>query len=88
MITDEEFNDMIDEAVVHLCDANPEFGAESLVEIAHLIAKAGMPQSIFNNIRQHVVNLAIDITGDSGFIKMKLECAEKTLREKRTTIIH
>ena len=88
MITPDEINEMIEEAVTHLVDDNPEYGAESLVELAYIFAKAGMPKESFNNIRQHIVKMAVEKTGDPGFIKMKLECAEKTLQEKRTTIIH
>jgi len=86
MITDEGINDLMDECINALCDDNPQHGAESLVELAHIFARAGMTQEIFQNIRAHIIKTAIQKTGDSGFIWMKLEESEKSLhRERRLT---
>jgi len=91
MITEDKINDLIDEAINQLSDDNPNFGAESLQDLAQIFAKAGLTKQSFMGIRQFIVNQAIEQT-DAMFIKEKLEIAEKKLQERRngtsTTIIH
>lgn len=79
----DKFNIMIDNAIIELIDDNPRKGAEALVEIAKVWAAAGLPQDSFMNVRQYIINEAIERT-DAAFIQDKLEASEKLLREQRT----
>ena len=79
---DDRFNAAIDEAIVHLCDDDPNQGAGALLEIAQMWAKAGLPQSSFTEVRQHIVNEAKART-DALFIDEKLLNAERLLQEQR-----
>ena len=91
MITEDKINDLIDEAINQLSDDNPNFGAESLQDLAQIFAKAGLTKESFMNIRHYIVNEAIQRT-DAVFIKEKLSIAEQQLQGARngtnTTIIH
>jgi len=78
----DRFNAAIDEAIVHLCDDDPNQGAGALVEIAHMWAKAGFPISSFMEVRQYIVNEAKSRT-DAIFIDEKLLSAERQLQEQR-----
>ena len=73
---------MIDEAIKHLSDSNINTGAEALVDIAHVFAKAGMPKQTFMDIRQYIIKEAIAKT-DPLFIQEKLKIAEQKLQEIR-----
>jgi hypothetical protein len=84
-MNDEQINNLIDECIDHLCDDNMETGAESLVELAQLWAKAGLPQYTFDNMRQFIVNQACERT-DKAFINEKLRHAERKLRDTRISI--
>lgn len=87
-ITDDQINDLIDEAINHLCDDSPDYGADTLVEIAHIFAAGGMPQHVFQNIRAHIINSAIERLGKSStmFIHHKLQKAEQKLFQERRKI--
>lgn len=84
-MTPDEFNELIDECIDHLCDDNPEYGAESLQELAMLWAKTPYGRQSFNNIRQHIVQSAIERLGiaASPFIHYKLQVAEQKLMHQR-----
>ena len=82
MITDDYINDRIEEAIDHLADDNPKMGAEAMVGIAELFAKAGMPYQTFLDMRQYIIKEAEERT-DAFFIKEKLIYAERNLREVR-----
>lgn len=88
MITDQYINDLMDEAIDHLCDDSPDYGADTLVELAHIFASAGMPKSTFQNIRTHIINSAIERLGKSStmFVHYKLQKAEQKLFEERRKI--
>ena len=83
MITVDSFNELIDDAIDHLCDDNIEYGAGCLREIAELWAKAGLPQQSFMDMRQHIINQAIERVGNAQFVELKLELAEKDSQRER-----
>ena len=83
MKTPDDFDSLVSEAIIELASDDINKGAECLVEIARLWAKAGLPQNSFNNIRKYIIEEAIERT-DALFIKTKVEIAERALREKRT----
>lgn len=83
----DRLNDLIDEAITALADDNPEAGADCLVELAHIFAKAGVGRTSFNNIRQHITQEAIKRTS-APFIHYKLKQAERKLRNGRTIVSH
>ena len=80
---DDPINPLIDECVDHLCDDNPEFGAESLVELANLFAKAGLGMQSFLNMREYIVQTAKERIGNHSFIDYKLKLAERELTKTR-----
>lgn len=80
----DKLNDLIDECIGDLCDDNAEHGAESLVELAIIWARAGMPQSSFADMRSHIVNSAIERVGSASFIQYKLKLAEQSLNRTRS----
>ncbi len=87
-MTEDEINKLIDECIDQLADDNTRVGAESLVELAHVWANAGIDISSFLDIRKYIINEAIERT-DPMFIEEKLQQAEQLLRETRcgSTII-
>ena len=91
MIEEYKVDDLINESINALADDNPKVGAETLVELAHIFAKAGMQRESFNNIRKHIIEQAIKRT-DPLFIKAKLEGQEQLLQGQRngkiSKIIH
>jgi hypothetical protein len=90
-MTPDEVNELIDDCIDHLCDDNPEYGATSLIELAHIWAKSGLGQQSFQNTRQYIIKSAIERLGTSAtsFIHYKLQVAEQGLmRERRTTSGH
>ena len=83
MQSPDDFDSLISEAIIELAGDDVTKGAECLVEIAQLWAKAGLPQSSFMEMRQYIINEAIERT-DQVFIETKIEMAERKLRERRT----
>lgn len=81
--TPDDFDSLITEAIIELSSDDVEKGADCLVEIAQLWAKAGLPKNSFNNMRQYIINEAIERT-DQVFIETKIAMAERKLRERRT----
>ena len=81
----DELNELIDDCIDHLCDDNAEFGAESLIELAHIYARAGMPKQVFIDMRQFIINSAVERLGTSAtkFIQYKLKTAEQALMSQR-----
>ena len=86
-MTPDDINELIDDAIDHLCDDNAEYGAGTLVELAHLWAKAGLTQQSFEDIRHYIIESAIERLGTSAtsFIHMKLQVAEQSLKKERFT---
>lgn len=86
-MTPDEVNELIDDAIDHLTDDNAEYGAGTLVELAHIWAKAGLTQQSFADIRQFIINSAIERLGTSAtsFIHMKVTMAEQSLQKERNT---
>ena len=81
--TPEDFDSLITEAIIELSSDDIEKGAECLVEIAQLWAKSGLGQKSFMDMRQYIINEAIERT-DQVFIETKISMAERKLRERRT----
>ena len=82
-----DINDVIDDAISSLVDDDINCGAEALQELAQTFAKAGQPQSSFQNIRKYIIEEATART-DAFFIAEKLKIAEQNLRQDRKIIIH
>jgi hypothetical protein len=84
-ITPEAINEMIDECIDNLCDDNAEYGAGSLVELAHIWAKSGLGIQSFLNTRLYIINSSIERLGTSAtaFIHYKLQLAEQELTKTR-----
>lgn len=76
MISEEGFDNLINDAINDLAGDNITDGVESLIELADIFAKAGMPQQTFYDIRQHIIKEATART-DAVFIREKLVAAEK-----------
>lgn len=81
--TPDDFDSLISEAIVELAADDINKGADCLVEIAQLWAKAGFPQKSFMDMRQYIINEAVERT-DALFIETKVAMAERKLRERRT----
>lgn len=90
-ITEDKINDIIDEAIDSLADDNISVGADALMELAIIFARAGLTKESFMGIRKFVIDQAIERT-DIIFIQEKLKTAEQKLQESRcgkiTRIIH
>lgn len=84
--TPDQFNALVDEAIKELCGDNVQKGAECLIEIAQLWHKAGLPKKNFFEMRQYIINEAIERT-DKLFIYEKVQIAERKLREQRTNTV-
>jgi len=84
-MTPDEVNELVDDCIDHLCDDNPEYGAGSLVELAHIWAKSGLGQQSFENMRHYIIKSAIERLGTAAtpFIHYKLQVAEQELSNKR-----
>ncbi len=84
-MTPDEINELIDDCIDHLCDDNPEYGADSLAELAFIWAKSGLGKQSFINTRQFIINSAIERLGTSAtpFIHYKLQVAEQELMKTR-----
>lgn len=72
----DKLNDLIDEAINALADDDITKGADELIELAHIFAKAGAGQSSFMSIRQYVINEARERTC-APFIEEKLKLVER-----------
>lgn len=77
-----DFDKMIEDSVKALVDGNPREAAESLVEIATVMHKAGYPMRGFVSVRDHIVAEATR-KSDSAFINDRLQIAEKELQRAR-----
>ena len=86
-LTPDDINELIDDCIDHLCDDNAEYGAGTLVELAHIWAKSGLGQESFMNTRQFIINSSIERLGTSAtpFIHYKLQVAEQQLTNQRRT---
>ena len=84
-MTPDDINELIDDCIDHLCDDNPEYGAGSLAELAHVWAKSGLGMQSFLNTRHFIINSAIERLGTSAtsFIHYKLQVAEQELTKTR-----
>jgi len=79
---DNKFDDLIQEAIDKLASDSIAEGAEAMVEIAQLFAKAGMTAKAFRDLRTYIVLQAEQKT-DKQFILEKLKIAERELHERR-----
>ncbi len=84
MITEIELDNLINSVINDLSDDNLKSGVDSLIEVADIFAKAGMPQSTFENIRQHIIQEATKRT-DALFINEKVKAVEKTHNRLRNS---
>ena len=86
-MTPDDINELIDDAIDHLCDDNAEYGAATIIELAHLWAKAGLTQQSFADMRHYIIQSAIERLGTSAtaFIHMKVQIAEQSLQKERYT---
>ena len=84
-MTPDDINELIDDCIDHLCDDNPEYGAGSLIELAHIWAKSGLGKQSFLNTRQFIINSSIERLGTqaTAFITYKLQVAEHELMKQR-----
>ena len=84
-MTPDEINELVDDCILHLCDDNPEYGAGSLVELAHIWASAGLTKQSFMDMRQFIINSSSERLGTSAtaFIHYKLQLAEQDLTKER-----
>lgn len=82
MISEKQFNKLIDEAIDQLSSDGINEGAECLVEIAKVYAKAGLPQHLFGGIRDYIIKEAEKLT-DTVFIQEKLKLAERNNQNGR-----
>ena len=81
-VNEDRLNKLIDETIDQLSSDGINEGAECLVEIAKVYAKAGLPQHLFGGIRDYIIKEAEKRT-DSLFIQEKLKLAERTQRNGR-----
>jgi len=81
-MNDEQITKLMQQAEDALVDDAPEKAAEALQELAHVWAKAGVPQSSFLDLRKHLVQAAEGRTS-APFINEKLRVAEQLMRENR-----
>jgi len=81
-MNDRKLDALIQSAIDALADDNINTGAEVLVEIAQVWAKAGIPQSSFADMRKFIVESAKKKTS-SLFIYEKLRLSERKLQASR-----
>ena len=79
----ELFNDHLTHISACLWDDEPKYAAEALLVLAHDIAVAGLPVSIFNNFRSMAICDAEDAMGAPPNIRNKLLTAERALSDER-----
>ena len=84
-MTPDNFNELIDDCIDHLCDDNPEYGANSLIELAQTYKKGGYPMFIYINTRTYIIKSAIERLGTSAtaFINYKLQLAMQDAVKER-----
>jgi hypothetical protein len=82
MDASDKFNDLIDEAIDALVDDDINRGADELIELAHIFAKAGAGQSSFNSIRKYIITEARERTC-APFIAEKLKIIERRKQSGR-----
>ena len=75
-LTHLQFDDLVEESINLLCSDNINQGAEALLEIAQYMAKAGLTQQSFYDLRQFIVMQAEERTS-KPFIREKLTLAER-----------
>ncbi len=83
---DDPINDSIDAAIKSLADNDMRQGAEALLSLAVTFAKAGLPQSAFNDVRKYIIDAAIEKT-DAVFIAEKLKLIEQEMTSDRKIIV-
>ena len=81
-MNDRQLDALIQSAIDALADDNINTGAEALVEIAQVWAKAGIPQSSFADMRLFIVESAKKKTS-ALFIDEKLRLSERKLQASR-----
>lgn len=87
LITPDTVEKLMQEAEDSLVNDDPSVAADALLQLAHIWATAGIPQSSFNDIRQHIIQRAIDRTAPA-FIQEKLQLIERERyadRQKKQT---
>ena len=82
MDASDQFNDLIDEAISALADDDINRGADELIELAHIFAKAGAGQSSFQSIRRYIITEARARTC-APFIEEKLKLIERRKQQGR-----
>ena len=84
-MTPDDINELIDDCIDNLCDDNPEYGADSLAELAGIWARSGLGQKSFEDTRHIIINSAIERLGTqaTSFIHYKLQVAEQELMKTR-----
>jgi len=84
-ITPDEFNELIDDCISHLCDDNPEYGASSLIELAQMYKRGGYPVKVYVDTRTFIIRSAIERLGTSAtpFIHYKLGLAMQEAVKER-----
>ena len=81
-MTEDQIDKLIQDAINALADDNINTGAEALKELAVLWAKAGIPQSSFDDMRKYIVESAKKKTS-ALFIDEKLRLSEQKLQAGR-----
>lgn len=78
----DKFNDLIDEAINALADDDINRGADELIELAHIFAKAGSSIEAFQDIRKYIITEARERTC-APFIAEKLKLIERRKQQGR-----
>ena len=85
---DEQFDKLIDEAITKLASDHAAEGAEALIEIANVFAKAGFKQKQFLELRSYIIRSAKEKAESNGIplflIEEKIKKAEREDYERRT----
>jgi hypothetical protein len=89
-ITPDDFNELIDDCIDHLCDDNPEYGAGTLIELAQLYKRAGYPVNVYVDTRTFIIRSAIERLGTQAtpFIQYKLDLATQKAVKERNKSAH
>ena len=82
-MSDDNFDKHLAEITVHLVNGDSELAAEGFEWLANYYARAGLPLTDFEGMRQIIIGDAINQTGYPGFITAKLEEVEKIRRFTR-----
>lgn len=81
-MNDIEIDRLIDSAIDALADDSITHGADSLVQLASVWARAGLSQDSFMNMRKYIIESAKKKT-DTIFIDEKLRIQERNLYASR-----